>query len=333
MRQLPFFAVTFSAAILLLSFGFLCGILSRGTRVPAPGRYMQMRLMDFDLTNPLLECEGTEATISDRVLRPFKEDLIILLDRIQQENGIRRVSVYFRDLNNGPWFGINENIAFHPGRLLNIPIAMAYFKEAEIHPDIFTRRVYFGQPRSVKVARNGRPSSVIKPGQSYSIGELLDTMLTESDDNAAQLLTKYINRRIYTGVFSDLGLQPFPNPSLSLRSHATFFRILFNASYLNKDASERLLAFLSRSVHRSGIASGIPPGIAVANDYDVQMDGIGGTSTAVSECGIVYYPNSPYLLCATSEGASKESNEAAQREISQFVFSEVDRHQRGSRRQ
>jgi beta-lactamase class A len=43
-----------------------------------------------------------------------------------------RVSVFYRDLNNKQWFGVNENDRFAPGSLLKLPLAIAYFKSSEI---------------------------------------------------------------------------------------------------------------------------------------------------------------------------------------------------------
>jgi len=116
--------------------------------------------------------------------------------------------------------------------------------------------------------------------------------------------------------------------TLSVKTFSSFFRILFNASYLSKASSERLLAILSRSSFRSGIAAGVPPNIVVANKYGEQSPGPQVPAGELHDCGIVYYPDSPYVLCVMTEGPGFEGNAAAIREISRMVFSIVDENQR-----
>jgi len=47
--------------------------------------------------------------------------------------------------------------------------------------------------------------------------------------------------------------------SLTLSAYASYFRVLFNASYLNEEMSEKALRYLAHSVFRNGMAAGIRP--------------------------------------------------------------------------
>jgi hypothetical protein len=42
------------------------------------------------------------------------------------------------------------------------------------------------------------------------------------------------------------------------------------------------------------------------------------------DCGIVYYPHKPYLLCVMTRGKSSDDNSKMIAEISKLVYREVD---------
>jgi beta-lactamase class A len=84
------------------------------------------------LVNPLLDC-GTvgvsslkEAQVREAVERYIAE---------AKKKGIANtIAVYYRDLNNGPTFGLDSSELFTPASLLKVPIMIAYLKKAEKDP-------------------------------------------------------------------------------------------------------------------------------------------------------------------------------------------------------
>ena len=68
----------------------------------------------YKFTNPLLECDLlSEGGFAE--LKLFKNKIAELIRGKIKNGNATHVSVYFRDLNNGPWFGINEKEPFSPG--------------------------------------------------------------------------------------------------------------------------------------------------------------------------------------------------------------------------
>lgn len=47
---------------------------------------------------------------------------------------IINLSVYFRNLTNGNWFGIEEKELFSPASLMKLPLLLAYYKLEEQQP-------------------------------------------------------------------------------------------------------------------------------------------------------------------------------------------------------
>lgn len=317
------------AAGFLVLGGFTAGMIaSRLQHQYRPGGTVQVRAAGYDLTNPLLECEGAADTIGDYVMRPFKGDLTGLVGKMIAAGKIAHLSVYFRDLNNGHWHGVQENIPFYPASLLKVPVAMALMRQAEDEPGLLRRTIVNSPAENLNERLVFKPGRQIEPGRAYSLGELLERSLSESDNNAVRLLGRALNKQVLAQTFYELGVRyPVNGPVdfLSVREFATFFRILYNASYLDKSSSELLLSYLSKSSFRAGIAAGVPEGVTVAHKHGEQ-ELRGGAEKELHDCGIVYYPQKPYLLCVMSKGDSFENNAEAIRDISRFVYEAVDAH-------
>jgi len=253
----------------------------------------------YELINPLLECEGGEELISGE-LKSFRDKMEELINSEIGNKKATHIAVYFRDMNDGPWFGINEKEPFLPGSLLKIPIMMGYLKEAESYPGILAERVPFDRKFS-PFGQYIRPSMEIEYGKSYTIEELIYRMVVYSDNYAALLLRGYEDERIYGKVFTDLDITAptESEPFISVKKYASFFRILFNASYLDKEASNTALKMLKDAEFRGGLVAGIPSNLMVAHKFGESKL---NNEKQFHDCGIVYYPKNPYLLCVMSRG-------------------------------
>lgn len=85
----------------------------------------------FPLTNPALNySELRETLMSNRVLNLSKK-IDNYTAQKKKAGDISHLSVYFRNLNNGGWFGLEEKEYFSPASLMKLPILMAYIKKSE----------------------------------------------------------------------------------------------------------------------------------------------------------------------------------------------------------
>jgi beta-lactamase class A len=87
---------------------------------------------------------------------------------------------------------------------------------------------------------------------------------------------------------------------MDVKTYSSFFRILYNGTYLSQDNSERLLTVLSRSAFSQGLSAGLPQDITVAHKFG-EADSPDGTKQ-LHDCGIVYKPRQPYLICVMTKG-------------------------------
>lgn len=73
------------------------------------------RQSGYTFINPLLECDIASGKI-DKLLVGFQEPIKDRVRELIKEGDIEDAAIYFRDLNNGPWFGIKENKEFLPAQ-------------------------------------------------------------------------------------------------------------------------------------------------------------------------------------------------------------------------
>src|SRR6266542_2924917 len=63
----------------------------------------EKRSGDGEFTNPLLECLGVEGDESSKHFRISEPDLQDFINKTTLSHNLTIISVYIRDLNNGPW--------------------------------------------------------------------------------------------------------------------------------------------------------------------------------------------------------------------------------------
>jgi beta-lactamase class A len=107
-------------------------------------------------------------------------------------------------------------------------------------------------------------------------------------------------------------------------NYAIFFRVLFNASYLDKEYSEKAMELLAQSDFNDGLVAGLPRGVIVAHKFGERGNLPGSSDYQLHDCGIVYYPNHPYLLCVMSRGNDIQHLENSIAQVSRFVYDEID---------
>ncbi|MDP2279653.1 MAG: serine hydrolase, partial [Nitrospirota bacterium] len=237
--------------------------LSRGKETHQPG---------YKFISPLLECEVTQDMEATKELKPFKHKIEAVIDEKLRSKKASHISVYFRDMNNGPWFGIKENEEFSPASLLKVPIMMAYFKMAETDPQALKKAIkYEGGGKDLNRLKYFKPSKAIEIGNSYTIDDLIYRMIIYSDDNAMDLLLQNIDVNRLVHEYTDLGIAVpnvrKPENFMPVKTYASFFRILYNASYLNREMSEKALDYLSMVDFKYGLVTGVPSNIVVAQKF------------------------------------------------------------------
>ncbi len=269
-----------------------------------------------------------------RELKPFRYKVDALISEQVGSGKAASVAVYFRDLDNGNWFGIADQEPFSPENQLKIPLMIAYFKRAEANPLVLRKKLTVAAPLGSNEQRFIRPPRMLEAGRSYTVNDLIFRMIAYGDNEAYALLNANLPAKHRDKIYRDLYVDYDPqkeNDTLSLSAYASFFRVLFNASYLSEEMSEKALRFLSHSSFRSGIAAGIPPYVDLASkagERTLQSSEDGPDVVQLHEFGIIYHPRRPFLLGITVRGSDYDDLAGVIRDVTKLIYTEVDHQSR-----
>jgi Beta-lactamase enzyme family len=238
-------------------------------------------------------------------------------------------SFYFRDLTLGRWAGENENVSYFPGSMMKVAVMITYFKEAEQDPDILQKTLVYSTSTVDQI--NGVPFSSpsnLQVGKSYPVEKLIEAMIINSDNGAKDVLLDSINQQSFVEVHTDLGL---PNPAvvqnytITAKQYAVLLRVLYGATYLGRQYSEKALQIMSQATYNQGLVAGVPKGTAVSQKFGEALDSSNPTSPEInlSDCGIIYHPTHPYILCVMTKGKDINALTQTISSISNVVWNQV----------
>lgn len=324
MGGMGFFKSRWVIAGVALALGFLAGALPSPLHSHVKNPFQEVSQWELDhsyrFINPLLACgEGEFNHLGNDETKQLEEMISSLTDRLKSEGKITDAGIYFRQLKGGPWMGVNYDTKFGPGSLLKVPLAMSVFESAETKPELLGEQVYFeGGDSGVQEYFT---SDTIRTGSTYTVLELVRAALVHSDNNAALLLAQVVGNNRLLESYSQLGIDmpTFGKDYVTtVRNYASFFRVLYNGTYLSHEYSEQLLTILSESTFNKGIVAGVPKGTPVAHKFGERAL-VGESSVQLHDCGIIYKPENPYLLCVMMRGNDFNTIASAIAEVSRTV--------------
>ncbi|MFZ2300052.1 MAG: serine hydrolase [Candidatus Moraniibacteriota bacterium] len=306
---------------------FLYSLMEKKSAPVAENASKQVRQIgSYQYINPLLECEVAEGSIDARK-ENFRDELDRFIVGLKKDKSLTDAAVYFRDLNNGPTFGINDQAGFFPASLLKVPILMAYYHVAERDPFILKDVIRFEVPRDFgPIHQSIVPQKELVSGEVYSVEELIQRMIVYSDNQAAFLLANSLPKTDFESLFGMLGLDrdtlEKTGAKLTVKEYASFFRILFNSSYLSSEYSEKVLKLLTETDFSGALKAGVPEDVSVSHKFGEA--GTGDIERQLHDCGIVYFPNHPYLACIMTRGKDTDELKKSIVDISRFIYEKID---------
>lgn len=289
----------------------------------------------FSFINPLLSCEVPGAQIIPE-FKDLQKQIEKIISDYNKKGDVISASVYF-DTRDGRWLGINLNERYFPASLLKVPTMIAFLKVAENHPEILSKKIVYNGKTNISTDQYFKPKKNLTVGDTYSIEELLERMIKYSDNNTLWPLLENIDLKEIGEVYTDLGLflpttttqalQDF----MPVKRYARFFRVLYNASYLNRAMSEKALSWLGQSTFDKGLAAGVPLGIPIAHKFGER--GLLPENFApgvelfkeLHDCGIIYHPQQHYLLCVMTKGNDLQKLTPIIDDISKVVYQYIDK--------
>ncbi|HAV41863.1 MAG TPA: serine hydrolase [Acidobacteria bacterium] len=253
-----------------------------------------------------------QSLANSKVLRP--EEKLNLYNQRQlrweanSNNILKRISnlrgqtgIVVEDLETGWTFIHNEEQPFPAASLVKIPIMVACFKAAgEGLLDLSGKYVL---KRKDRVGGSGRLRRM-RNGRSFTFAQLIDYMVTESDNIACNILIDRLGFDYINNVFDELGLkktrlnrkmidfaardQGLENYTSAAEMTGLLERIYHRCCY-NAVISDQCLAVLKRQKINDRLPRYLPKEVTVAHKTGLEKE-------VCHDAGIVFTPNGDYII-------------------------------------
>ncbi len=277
------------------------------------------------LTNPLLWCDQPEGSLQT-LLTPFESDVRISINKLESTPAIDKISYYFRELKTGYWIAIKEDTKFMPASLLKLPLAITLYKQAEENPAILEEKLLYSSTQETLPQNYTSHSAKLISGEYYPVKNLIESMIIDSDNQALNALGNISDQQLFEELIALTGTQIGDSPDkdfITVRQYSTFLRLLYNASYISEDNSANLLKILTQTQFKNGLVAGVPEKTTIAHKFGERFLEETGQKQ-LHDCGIVYYPNNPYILCIMTRGNDFKEQENAIKSLSALTWNKIN---------
>lgn len=284
--------------------------------------YKIVRLKGFKYIRPIEyaepECEGSKYL-------PLKGLIQNKIDDYKNSNTLISASVYFRGFDKGNWINVNPDVQYHPASLLKLALLITLLKMEEKTPGFLNKSLTFSQKLNTTRFQTFN-SQQIQVGKSYTIKELLQYMVSYSDNNATNLLHEVLDVEEHKRTFDNLGLA-IPDVykvgyTISAKDYSTFLKVLYSGGYLNNDHSEFAFELLTKTDFKDGLLAGLPKGTLVAHKFGEWTDD--KSIRQLHESGIIYLNGKTYLLTIMTSGNSVQKLTEVIAGITKTVYGYLD---------
>lgn len=231
------------------------------------------------------------------------------------------VSVYFEILNTGANVSVSKDAEFFPASLLKLPIVMALVKNIEEGKWKWNTELTLTESD-----KDNHFGSLYKQptGTRFTVEYLIEKMIEESDNTAYYMTLRNLEKNApKQSVWNHLGLQDFftNDGKISAKRYAVVLRSLYNAAYLSKEDSSKILTLLTKTPFAEYLEQGLPKGTEFAHKIGVIPD-----APVYMDAGIVYLPNRPYILIVMTQGKDKKTAESIMKDISERIYKYVAKY-------
>ncbi|HOE13316.1 MAG TPA: class A beta-lactamase-related serine hydrolase [Candidatus Saccharicenans sp.] len=260
----------------------------------------------------LIALVAVEASASSKVLTPeerlslnghrqrrWEANSADILKRISNLRG--EAGIVVEDLETGWTFIHNEDQPFPAASLVKIPIMVACFKAAQegrldlSEKHVLRREDRVGGSGILRRMRNGR---------SFTYSQLIDYMVTESDNIACNIMIDRLGFDYINQVFEELGLEKtrlnrkmidFAARDQGIENYTTAAEMtglldrIYHHRCFNAEISERCLAVLKRQKINDRLPRYLPKEVTVAHKTGLEKE-------VCHDAGIVFTPSGDYII-------------------------------------
>lgn len=285
--------------------------------------------------------ESVYPLLSKRIFTNNQNDILInftdLRNQVRNYVGQQKATIglYFEYLPTGLSVGVNDTSQFYRASLVKLPVVMRAYKLVE--------QGKIDKDETLAITERDIDKTygdLWKQNRTeISFREAVKLSLTVSDNTAFRIINHRVDRetqdsggeveQAIADVYKYLDV-PLSSDGASLfispKNYSSILKSLYFSAYLSYQSSSELLGILSQSEFTDWIPAPIPDDIIVAHKTgtsdspDDQNRGL----AVLTDCGIIYYPDRPYLLCIMVSSSSIEESLTYIRSLSLMVYDYID---------
>lgn len=274
--------------------------------------------------------------LSKRIFAENQNDIVInftgLRTELRQymEHSPARSGVYFEYLPSGVSIGVNEKEVFFTASLIKLPTVMRTYYL------ISQGKISEGQTVTLAESQIDKGYGDLwqnGAGATVTVTDLIAKTLRDSDNTAFRALQDLIepfntnqgDKHSLQDVYNYLDIPEDDaggNAGITPKNFSSVLRSLYLSAYLPYELSEKILGQLTESTFNDWLPEPLPEEIKVAHKFGL-YDAKPYQYAVHSDCGIIYVPKRPYLLCVMVNTPDGEVAKQEIRAISKAVYDYV----------
>jgi len=219
-------------------------------------------------------------------------------------------SIVVKDLNMDWEISLNKDKAFPSASLAKVPIMTAVFKAAG------EGRINLNNTLQLKGSQKVNGSGVLKQmpaGSELSVARLVEYMIIESDNTAANILINLLGMDYLNDFFKEAGLKrtnlsrkmmDFRFRRNGIENYTTsedlayLLEEVYRGRIINKNVSRRCLEILKRQNINDRIPAKLPANVIVAHKTGLERN-------VCHDAGIVFTGKGNFLICILTKNADR----------------------------
>ena len=251
-------------------------------------------------TNPN-ESPKSYPYLSPRIFSENQNDLLINFLPLRKslrslvEGYDNQFSVYFEYLPTGTSVGIGEKVEFQAASLIKVPVVMAYFHQMERQGIQVNTNVTMEER---DIDRDSGELWKKGIGATFSYDEIVRRAIIDSDNTAAMMLINRVSQEDFDQAYEGLDIdlkKDNKQVMITAKQYSSILKSLYFSSILSKKNSQYILDLLTQTKFNDKLPAGVPATVKVAHKIGILNE------DSYMDCGIVYVPKRPYIVCMISK--------------------------------
>ncbi|MFZ4476259.1 MAG: serine hydrolase [Saprospiraceae bacterium] len=235
---------------------------------------------------------------------PLKGKLENILQQQKSRGKLLQASVYLKDFEKGRWISINPDEKYRPASLLKLGLLLGALHQEEMVPGFLDKKLSLSPQDTIGQQYQVFSDKTIQIGRSYTVRELVEYMVTYSDNYASRLLAAHIDQAVMATLFNELELPQInfdrSRYMLTTKEASTFLRVIFNSTLLSPEKSEYAAMLLNKSAFENGFSTAFPEKTRIWHKFGEWNDPSG--LYELHQTAIFFIGNKPYMLTVMTRG-------------------------------